>query len=105
MSDRIVRYWFRATCFGDPVAPWRDSLTEARRDLISLKLGSYDEWGLSSQPCQEAYYVIAPGLITTSGQRRGRRSVRQPRGLPEDPPDNGKCDLPTYNDRSMRRVS
>ena len=53
MSDRILRYWYRATCFGDPVAPWRDSLTEARRDLISMKLGSYDEWG--------AFFTTVPG--------------------------------------------
>ena len=53
MPDRIVRHWYRATCFGTPIAPWRDTIREARRDLIERKLGAFDEWG--------CFFVTVPG--------------------------------------------
>lgn len=52
MSRRVV-HWYRATSFNEPVAPWRDSLREVRRDLIQRQLGSYDEYG--------CFFVTVPG--------------------------------------------
>lgn len=45
--------WYRAMCLGKPVGPWRIERERARRDLISRKLGSYDEWG--------KFWITVPG--------------------------------------------
>ncbi len=52
MSRRMV-HWYRALCFGEPIAPWRDSLRDVHQDLQRQGLGSYDEWG--------TFYVTVPG--------------------------------------------
>ncbi len=57
MADRMVRHWYRATCFGSPIAPWRDTQREARRDLIEQKLGGFDEWG--------CFFTTVPGGLLT----------------------------------------
>ena len=49
----IVAHWYRATCFGDPVGPWRTSISEAWADLEGQQLGSYDELG--------TFYITVPG--------------------------------------------
>lgn len=38
--------WYRASCFGKPVGPWRTDREKARGDLIDRDLASYDEWGV-----------------------------------------------------------
>lgn len=45
--------WYRALCFGKPVAPWRNTKATARRDLIERGLGSFDDYG--------AFYITVPG--------------------------------------------
>jgi hypothetical protein len=45
--------WFRALCFGKPIAPWRNTKAAARRDLIEQGLGSFDDHG--------TFYVTVPG--------------------------------------------
>jgi hypothetical protein len=52
---RRVVWWYRATCFGKPVGPWRDSARDVKRDLIAQGLGSYDEWN--------AFYITVPGGV------------------------------------------
>lgn len=59
MPDRKFAYFYRATCFGSPVGPWRDSMRDARRDLIQLRLGSYDEHG--------TFYITVPGGMQRDG--------------------------------------
>jgi hypothetical protein len=56
---RIVAYWYRATCFGDPCGPWRNCRKEAVADLEDQGLGSRDEWG--------TFYVTVPGGIQSYG--------------------------------------
>ena len=48
-------YEYRVVCFHKPRGPWRREKDQARRDAITLKLGTYDEWG--------RYYDIVPGAI------------------------------------------
>lgn len=48
-----TKTWYRALCFGKPIAPWRDSRDQARRDLLARDLGSFDEWGF--------FWVTVPG--------------------------------------------
>ena len=45
--------WYRATCFGRPIGPWRKSVRYAREDLIAEGLGSHDEYG--------CFFVTVPG--------------------------------------------
>jgi len=45
--------WYRATCFGRPIGPWRKSVRTAREDLIAEGLGSHDEYG--------CFFVTVPG--------------------------------------------
>ena len=47
--------WYRALCFGKPLAPWRSTRDRARRDLIDAKLGSFDDYG--------TFYVTVPGEL------------------------------------------
>lgn len=47
--------WYRATCFGKPIGPWRSSREAARRDLMDEDLGEYDEWG--------SFFISVPGDI------------------------------------------
>ncbi len=47
--------WHQATCFGRPVAPWRETKDEVQRDLAELELGSFDETG--------RFYITVPGGI------------------------------------------
>lgn len=49
--------WYRALCFGKPIAPWRNSKDAARRDLVARDLGSFDEWGF--------FWVTVPGEMQT----------------------------------------
>lgn len=49
--------WYRALCFGKPVAPWRDSRDQVRRDLEARELGSFDEWG--------HFWITVPGDVET----------------------------------------
>ena len=60
MADRIYAHWYRATCFGQPIGPWRDCIRDVRRDLIRQRLGSYDEWG--------NFFVTVPGGIRRVSQ-------------------------------------
>ena len=104
MPDRIVRHWYRATCFEGAIAPWRDSLREARRDLIDRKLGAYDEWG--------CFFMIVPGgLLRDSAwvdfderYTLSRPSVGQSRSLPQHSPDNRKRDISTFRNRVVDRI-
>jgi hypothetical protein len=104
MPDRIVRHWYRATCFESVIAPWRDSLKEARRDLVARKLGAYDEWG--------CFFIIVPGgLLRDSAwvdfddrDMPSGPSIGQPRGLPQHSSDNRKRNLPAYRNRLVGRV-
>jgi len=48
-----MQAWYRAVCFGKPVAPWRDCRERARKDLIAAKLGGYDDWG--------KFWITVPG--------------------------------------------
>lgn len=57
MSGRKLVRYYRATSFGRPVGIWRDSLRQAREDLIGLGLGSYDEWGW--------FFITVPGGFET----------------------------------------
>jgi hypothetical protein len=50
---RKVFHWYRATCFGEPIAPWRESMRDMKRDLIARSLGSYDDYG--------TFFVTVPG--------------------------------------------
>lgn len=59
MSDRVLAYWYRATCFGDPCGPWRTSTRDVRNDLEHQGLGSRDEHG--------TFYVTVPGGIQRHG--------------------------------------
>lgn len=51
--DQKMFTWYRATCFGRPIGPWRKSGRHAREDLIAQGLGSYDEYG--------CFFVTVPG--------------------------------------------
>lgn len=53
--SRKVVHWFRATSFGTPVGPWRETMREARIDLIRQGLGSYDDDGW--------FFITVPGGI------------------------------------------
>lgn len=56
MSDAFNKKmvtWYRATCFGRPVGPWRKSVLYAREDLIAEGLGSHDEYG--------CFFLTVPG--------------------------------------------
>lgn len=55
----ILAYWYRATCFGAPIGPWRNSLRAAKGDLEREGLGSYDEWG--------QFYITVPGGLQQQG--------------------------------------
>jgi hypothetical protein len=52
--------WYRALCFGKPIAPWRNSRDAARRDLIDAHLGSYDDYG--------AFYITVPGEMAKASK-------------------------------------
>lgn len=45
--------WYRALCFGKPIAPWRSSKERAQRDLEAKDLGCFDDWG--------KFWVTVPG--------------------------------------------
>lgn len=45
--------WYRATCLGRPIGPWRRVIQLAREDLIERELGEYTERG--------AFYITVPG--------------------------------------------
>lgn len=47
--------WYRALCFGKPIAPWRDNKEQVRRDLEARQLGSFDEWG--------HFWITVPGDV------------------------------------------
>ena len=60
MTDMRVQHWYRATSFGQPIGPWRDTLRDVRADLEADSLGSYDEYG--------QFYVTVPGgMMRKSG--------------------------------------
>jgi hypothetical protein len=50
------RKWYRATCFGRPVGPWRDKGDDVIRDLIARELGSID-------PLYRRFFITVPGGI------------------------------------------
>ena len=52
--------WYRALCFGKPVAPWRNSRERARRDLMEHGLGSFDDYG--------TFYVTVPGELARKAE-------------------------------------
>ncbi len=99
MSGRKLVRYYRATSFGQPVGIWRDSLRQAREDLISLGLGSYDEWGW--------FFVTVPGGFETdsvwmdfdewSANSHARRA-------PNHPADHRKALPAADRDVLMRRV-
>jgi hypothetical protein len=47
--------WYRVTCFGQPVGPWRLDKRKVYRDAIERELGSFDESG--------QFYITVPGDI------------------------------------------
>lgn len=49
--------WYRALCFGKPIAPWRNTKEKARRDLEAKDLGSFDDWG--------KFWITVPGDLET----------------------------------------
>lgn len=53
MSGWRMTHWWRATCFGTPIGPWRDRLGEVFEDLEADGLGCADETG--------TFYVTVPG--------------------------------------------
>lgn len=53
--------WYRATCFGRAIGPWRSSRERARDDLIAEDLGDYDEWG--------NFFITVPGDIECRYER------------------------------------
>lgn len=52
--------WYRALCFGKPIAPWRNTKAAARRDLIDAKLGGFDDYG--------TFYVTVPGDLARKSE-------------------------------------
>lgn len=48
-----MQYRYRAICLRRPIGPWRTSRDLARRDLVALDLGAYDEWG--------RFFIVVPG--------------------------------------------
>lgn len=56
MAMHVVS-WYRATSFGKPIGPWRDSLRNVFEDLRAEGLGCPDEWG--------TFYVTVPGGYQT----------------------------------------
>lgn len=53
MADMRVQNFYRATSFGEPIGPWRDSLRDVWADLEADQLGSFDDYG--------QFYVTVPG--------------------------------------------
>lgn len=99
MSGSVLVRYYRATSFGEPVGIWRDSLRQAREDLISLGLGSYDEWGW--------FFVTVPGDLDTDsawmpfGEWKAQSHARRP---PDDPADHRKSLSATDRDIFVSRV-
>jgi hypothetical protein len=54
-AEMQTKTYYRAMCFGKPIAPWRGTRDEARRDLAARELGSFDEWGF--------FWVTVPGEL------------------------------------------
>ena len=84
---RVVVHYFRATCFGDPCGPWRDTLRQTFEDLEHQGLGCRDDYG--------RFYVTVPGGYTRMSEwadfdeamqltfaRRARLHGQQPKTLP-----------------------
>lgn len=57
MLTAVRKCYFRATAFGEALAPWRESKQQVARDLIENDLGSYDEYG--------RFFVTVPGHVET----------------------------------------
>jgi hypothetical protein len=103
--SKILAKWYRATCFGEPKGPWRDTLREVQADLEAQRLGSYDEW--------LCFYITVPGGIEVDAcwmdfetweREKKRFSVRHPRRLPNHTADNRKRLVSSKNNRPMNRI-
>lgn len=97
-GSKLVRY-YRATSFGKPVGIWRDSLRQAREDLIALGLGSYDEWGW--------FFVTVPGGFETDSVWMAYdewKAGSHARRAPDDPADHRKPLTTADRDVLVRRV-
>lgn len=53
MPGMCVVHWWRATCFGQPIGPWRDRMGHMLEDLEAQRLGCRDHTG--------TFYITVPG--------------------------------------------
>lgn len=63
-----MQAWYRATCFGRPIGPWRNCQKMAREDLVDADLGEYTEWG--------GFYITVPGDIQVAYGREVATAIR-----------------------------
>lgn len=99
MSGRKLVRYYRATSFGRPVGIWRDSLRQVREDLVSLGLGSYDEWGW--------FFVTVPGGFETDSAWMDFdewKANSHARRAPDDPTNDRKAFTAADRDILVRRV-
>lgn len=90
--------WYRATCFGRPIGPWRKSVRYAREDLIAEGLGSHDEYG--------CFFVTVPGGMDRQSEWMPYDdAVALASSVKSSNPAHHRESLPIANlDRTMRLV-
>lgn len=101
MSDAFNKKmvtWYRATCFGRPIGPWRKSVLYAREDLIAEGLGSHDEYG--------CFFVTVPGGLDQQAEWMPYdEAVALAASVKRSHPPHYRKGLPVTNlNRSMRLI-